>query len=117
MTMKSLCSTGGFERTGAIILGGVDCHRGPVLSSRPRLPYLSSSSRRALDVVRFRADFGKTVRVDCNKAHWHVACRLRDLASPEIFLTDLDIFEAGLRSGETSSKLCQGVSKRKRPTE
>lgn len=93
--MKSLYSTGSFERTGAIILGGVDCHRGPVLSSRPRLPYFSSSSRRALDVARFRADLGKTVRVGCNEAHWHVARRLRDLANPEMILTDFDILEAG----------------------
>ena len=93
--MKSLCSTGGFERTGAIILGGVDCHRGPVLSSRPRLPYFSSSSRRALDVVRFRADLGNIVREEFNEAHWHVPRRLKDLASPEMVLTDLDILEAG----------------------
>ena len=78
-------------RMGAIILGGVDCHRGPVLSSRPRLPYFSSSSRRALDVVRFRADWGRSVRVASNEAHWHLAGLLSDLANPEVISADLDI--------------------------
>lgn len=80
---------------GAIILGGVDCHRGPVLSSRPRLPYLSSSSRRALDVVRFRADLGRGVRVARNEAHWHVARRLNDLAIPKVISADMDILKLG----------------------
>ena len=80
---------------GAIILGGVDCHRGPVLSSRPRLPYLSSSSRHALDVVRFRADLSGDVRVASNEAHWHVARRLNDLAIPEVISADLDIIDIG----------------------
>lgn len=91
--MKSLFSTGGFERTGAIILGGVDGHRGPVLSSRPRLPYLSSSSRCELDVVRFRAELGRIVRVERNEAHLHVFRRLKDLANPEVALIDLDILK------------------------
>lgn len=77
------------------MLGGVDCHRGPVLRSRPRLPYLSSSSGRALDVVRFRADLGRSVRVKSKEAHWHVARRLKDLANPEVTSTDLDILESG----------------------
>lgn len=95
---------------GAIILGGVDRHRGPVLSSRPRLPYLSTSSRRALDVVRLRADLGRSVRAAGNEAHWRVARRLKGLVNIEVIAADLDILRFSRSSNQTYSNLCCGTS-------
>lgn len=90
--MKSLFGARGLERTGAFILGGVDCHRIPSLSSRPLLPYLSPLSGRSLVVVRFRVDLGKIVRLESKEAHWHTLRRLKDLTNSELALTELDIF-------------------------
>ncbi len=45
--------------------------------------------------MKVRGDLGRSVQVESDEAHWHVARLLRDLAKPEVLLTDLDILEAG----------------------
>ena len=73
LTTKSLLRTGGFDRTGALYRAGVDFQRGvPSRRSRPLLPYCSSSSRRALDVLN---DFV----AGSKGAYLQEACRVKDL--------------------------------------